>query len=169
MLQLRNLLFAVLALVFVAASVAQAGDIVVKNGDLTAVLVGPPQAGAGTLDCSVNTLCTFLRFPPLDPGENAQAITVTVSVDGTVVHVEGNFWGAARCGPDPTTPDAMAVGDLPLMTAGTWFIFVRNALPAGTTFSQKWLVADNDTLMSCGPSYCVNSVAGTAPGDCDAM
>ena len=170
MLQLRNLLFAVLALVFVVASVAQAGETtVVKNGDLTAVLVGPPAAGAGTLTCNVTTMCTFLRSPPLDPGANAQAIIISVIVDGTNIHVEGDFWGAAQCGPDPTTPDAMAVGDLTLPTAGTWFIYAAEGLPAGTTFSQKFTVADNDTLISCGTSYCVNSVAGTAPGDCDQM
>jgi len=170
MLQLRSLLRA-LTLVSVVTSVVQAGDtpIVVKNGNITAVYAGPPAQGAGTLTCAANTLCTFLRSPPLDPGANAQAIAVSVTKDRTTVHLEFDFWMAARCGPDPTTPDAMLAGDMTLATAGTWVIYVAGGLTAGTPFSQKWTVADIDTLMSCGPSYCVNSVAGTAPGDCDQM
>ena len=170
MLQLRNLLFAVLALVVVISFTAQAGQNVVTNqdGSIVAVYQGSAKAGAGTLDCATLTLCTFFRDPMMiDP--NAPAILVTLAVDNTTINVEGDFYAASRCGPDVTTPDARIAGMLTLPTAGTWIIFGRLGLDAGTTFSQRWQVGDVDTAITCPFSYCVNSNAGAAPADCDNM
>src|SRR5262249_27534490 len=170
MLKLRNLLFAVLALVVLISFTAQAGPQVVTNqdGTIVAVYSGPGKAGAGTITCATITNCNFFRDPMmLDP--MAPAITLTTSADNTTVFVAADFFAAARCGPDPTMPDAHAEGTLLLPTAGQWSIFMRLGLDAGTTFSQRWVLVDNDTGIQCGPGFCVNSVAGTAPGDCDQM
>jgi len=170
MLQLRNLLFAVLALVVVISFTAQAGQNVVTNqdGSIVAVYQGSAKAGAGTLDCSTLTLCTFFRDSTgQDP--NAPAILVTVAVDNTTVSVEADLFAASRCGPDVTMPDFTISGNLTLPMAGTWILFGRPQIPAGTTFSQRWQVGDVDTSITCPFSYCVNSNAGAASADCDNM
>ena len=167
MFYLRNVALAVLAIVFVA-STAQAGSEVVKSGNFTAVLVAPNQSIAGgAAFCSSLTMCTFTRVPPLMDGDNAQAIVMTVADDNTTVHVRIDLYAAARCEPRGT-PDAQAEGDVPLATAGTWIIYNNFSLTTGLTFSQQWSVQNATTATDCGTTVCVNSVAGTAPGDCDA-
>lgn len=157
---------AVLALVFIAPA-AQAENTVVKSGDFTAVLVAPNQSVGGTAFCASLIMCTFTRVPPLMDGDNAQAILMTVADDGTIVHLRIDVYAAARCEPRGT-PDAQAEGDLTLTTAGTWIIYNNFAVPAGLTFSQQWSVQNSTTATDCGTTVCVNSVGGTAPGDCDA-
>jgi len=100
-------------------------------------------------------------------GDNAQAIVMTVADDNTTVHVRIDLYAAARCEPRGT-PDAQAEGDVPLATAGTWIIYNNFSLATGLTFSQQWSVQNATTATDCGTTVCVNSVAGTAPGDCDA-
>jgi len=165
---LRNVAFAALALVFMAP-VAQAENTVVQSGDFTAVLVAPNQSvQGGAAFCSSLILCTFTRVPPLMNGDNAQGILMTVADDNTTVHVRVDVYAAARCEPRGT-PDLQAEGDVPLATAGTWIIFANGgAVTAGLTFSQQWAVQNATTSTDCGTTVCVNSVGGTAPGDCDA-
>src|SRR5712692_6836974 len=100
MLRIRNVAFGIVALGFVAGSSARAENNVVTNGNITAVLIAPNQSlenGAGTVDCSTATLCTFTRVPPLDPGTNAQAALFVTSADGVNVHVHIQIWSVARC------------------------------------------------------------------------
>jgi hypothetical protein len=97
---------------------------------------------------------------------------VTTTVDKFSVHLELGGWAASGCGPDPMTPDLGGSGDMVLETAGRWIIHyaTEELLPAGATYSQKFAVSSTDQSVDCGPSYCVNSLAGNpgaAPADCE--
>jgi|GEM_PF-2400641 len=172
---IRNVAFGLVVLCFVVTSASYAQNI--TKGSFTATYIGPAKNQSGlnggiVLDCTTVTQCSFKRDGIVPPGESRVGIVVTTAVDDVSVHVELGVWLASRCGPDPTTPDISGAGDVPLMAAGTYIISFQSEalLPAGTTFSQKWFVSTTDTTVSCGVSYCVNSVAGgaaPAPADCD--
>jgi hypothetical protein len=111
-------------------------------------------------------MCTFTASPPLVEGDNAQGMLMTIADDNTTVHVRVDIYAAARCEPRGA-PDAGAEGDVAIMVAGTYIIYAPGGIvPPGVTFSQQWSVQNATTATDCGTTVCVNSISGTAPGDC---
>jgi hypothetical protein len=168
---LRNVAFNLLALGCLA-SASYAGD--VSNGKFTATYLGPSNqiSNGAPLACINTTHCSFVRDGVVPPGQSRIAIMVTTTVDNYSVHLELGAWAASGCGPDPMAPDLTGTGDLPLPTAGRWIIHfaTEDILTAGTPFSQKFAISSTDLSVDCGPSYCVNSLAGNpgaAPADCE--
>jgi hypothetical protein len=174
--QFRNVSLGLLALVCLASS-AQAGNL---KGQFSVDYLGPGKSsgainGIGGLVCQSTTNCSFTRAGIVTDGESHVAIILESTLDIQTISVRLLLWGMEACQPDPTAPDFDSdFQNLTLPTAGRWIIHfnTETVLPAGTTFSQEWIVGTDTSPFACGGSFCINSVSGQpipAPFDCDAM
>jgi len=173
--QFRNVALGVLALVCLASSASQAGNL---PGQFSVDYLGPSNSktnGTGGLLCQTVTNCSFTRAPIVTAGESHVSIILESTLDMQTISVRLFLWGMEACQPDPTSADFDSdFQTLTLQTAGRWIIHfnTETVLPAGSTFSQEWLVGTDTNPFACGGSFCINSISGQptpAPFDCDAM
>ena len=171
----RNVALGVLALVCLASSASYAAN----NNGFSIDYLGPSKSsgatnGIGGLVCPSTSNCSFTRAGIVTAGESHVAVILESTVDMQTVSVDLLLWAAEACQPDPTTPDFdSGFQQLTLPTAGRWIIHfnTESTLPAGSTYSQEWIVGTDTNPFACGGSFCINSISGQpspAPFDCDA-